>query len=115
MAFSDDNFDVLELQMLYKFAEERGVSKEDLEKILLEPSHNTSIPEMFEEKIEYLYDLAIMIWADNIVTEDETNTLKKYCLKFGFLKENIEDLAKFLLAKAKENVSKIDLIKQINQ
>ncbi|TMM28660.1 hypothetical protein FDT66_13740 [Polaribacter aestuariivivens] len=115
MAFSDDNFDTLELQMLYKFAEERGVSKEELEKILLQPSHNTSIPEKFEEKIEYLYDLAIMIWADNIVTEDEINTLKKYCLKFGFLKENIVELANFLLEKAKEKISKVDLIKQINQ
>ena len=67
------------------------------------------------EKIEYLYDLAIMIWADNVVTEDEINTLKKYCLKFGFLKENIVELAEFLLAKAKENIPKIDLIKQINQ
>jgi len=43
MAFSDDNFDLLELQMLYKFAEERGVTKEQLNEILLNPSHDTSI------------------------------------------------------------------------
>ena len=114
MAFSDDNFDLLELQMLYRFAEERGVSKNDLEKFLLEPSHNSTIPEKFEKKIEYLYDLAIMIWADNVATDDEINTLKKYCLKFGFLEENISNLSQFLLEKAKEKISKEDLILQIN-
>lgn len=113
MAFSDDNFDVLEMQMLYKFAEERGVSKQDLDKILLEPTHNTSIPVDIEEKIEYLYDLAIMIWADNLVTDDEITTLKKYCLKFGFLEENVTELCDFLLAKAKVKTSKEDLIKEI--
>lgn len=115
IAFSDDNFDVLEMQMLYKFAEERGVTKEDLESILLKPSHNSSIPEKFENKIEYLYDLAIMIWADNIVTQDEINTLRKYCLKFGFIEENISDLSDFLLEKAKEKVSKKDLLLIINK
>lgn len=113
MAFSDDNFDVLELQMLYKFAEERGVSKEELEKILLHPSHNSSIPEKLEKRIEYLYDLAIMIWADNQVTQDEINTLKKYCLKFGFVEENIPELVQFLLDKAKEKMPKEALINQI--
>lgn len=113
MAFSDDNFNVLELKMLHKFAEERGVSKGELDSILLSPSHTTSIPTTLEKRIEYLYDFAIMIWADNVVTDDEINTLKKYCLKFGFLKENIAELAEFLLKNAKENILKEELINKI--
>lgn len=110
MAFADDNFDVLELQMLYKFAEERGLSKDQLNDILLNPSQASSIPENLDEKIEYLYDLAIMIWADDIVTEDEKNTLKKYCLKFEFLEENIDDICEFLLENAKAKISIKELI-----
>ena len=113
IAFSDDNFDVLEMQMLYKFARERGVSKDQLNEILLNPSNEISIPETLEKKIEYLYDLAIMIWADEVVTEDEMNTLNKYCRKFGFLEENIDELSDFLLTNAKENKPKADLISQI--
>ncbi|WP_353780111.1 hypothetical protein [Winogradskyella sp. 3972H.M.0a.05] len=113
MAFSDDNFDVLELQMLYRFAEERGVSTNELNEILQNPSHGTSLPETLEDRIDYLYDLAIMIWADNIVTKDEENTLKKYCIKFGFLEENVQELSDFLLERAKENISKQELIKEI--
>ncbi|MEP3211157.1 MAG: hypothetical protein ABJN95_18360 [Maribacter sp.] len=110
MAFADDNFDVLELKMLYNFAEERGLSKGQLNEILLNPSQESAIPESLDEKIEYLYDLALMIWADGIVTEDEINTLKKYCLKFEFLKENIDDICEFLLENAKVKISLKELI-----
>ncbi|WP_298499826.1 hypothetical protein [uncultured Algibacter sp.] len=110
MAFSDDNFDVLEMQMLYKFANDRGFTKEQLDHILLNPSHESIIPESLEEKIEYLYDLALMIWADEVVTEDERITLKKYCLKFGFVEENIEELSQFLLKHAKDNLPKAELL-----
>lgn len=114
MAFSDDNFDVLEMQMLYKFAAERGVSKEQLNEILLNPSHETSIPETLELRVEYLYDLAVMIWADKKVTDDEYLTLKKYCKKFDFLEENIGELADYLLDCAKKNMPKEELINNIN-
>lgn len=105
MAFADDNFDVLELKMLYNFAEERGLSKDQLNEILLNPSQESFVPDSLEEKIEYLYDLALMIWADGIVTEDEINTLKKYCLKFQFLEENLDDICEFLLENAKVKIS----------
>lgn len=110
MAFTDDNFDVLELQMLYRFAEERGVAQEQLNEVLLNPSQNSIVPEELENKIEYLYDLALMIWADGVATDDEINTLRKYCLKFGFLEENVEDICGFLLENAKQNVSKKELM-----
>ncbi len=114
MAFSDDNFDVLEMQMLYKFAEERGVNKNDLNDILLHPSIETAIPETVEERIEFLYDLSVMIWADKKVTDDERVTLEKYCLKFGFVKENITELCDFLLDKAQKGISKLELLELIN-
>ncbi|WP_255566937.1 hypothetical protein [Flavobacterium litorale] len=115
MAFSDDNFDVLEMQMLYRFAEERGLTREQLNDILLNPSHDSSIPESLEQRIEYLYDLAVMIWADKKVTDDEYITLKKYCKKFEFLDENITALADYLLDCAKKGLKKEDIINEINQ
>lgn len=114
MAFSDDNFDVLELQMLYKFAEERGITKDQLNEILLNPSHDSLIPESLEKRVGYLYDLAVMIWADQKVTEDEYITLKKYCKKFEFLEENITELADYLLDCAKKDLPKEEIIKNIN-
>ncbi|MCL6267776.1 hypothetical protein M3P07_14860 [Flagellimonas sp. 2012CJ39-3] len=115
IAFTDDNFDVLELQMLYKFAEERGISKDQLNDILLHPSQDSIIPTSLEKKIEYLYDLAIMIWADGIVTDDEVNTLRKYCLKFDFEEENIKDICEFLLENAKANIPLKELISKMEE
>lgn len=115
MAFSDDNFHPMELQMLYKFAEERSITRLELDEILLNPASPTVIPENVEERIGYLYDLAVMIWADNQVTDDELNTLKKYCKKFEFLDENIDELANYLLDCAKKKQSRESLINDIKE
>ncbi|HEX8562700.1 MAG TPA: hypothetical protein VF676_06950 [Flavobacterium sp.] len=115
MALADDNFGVLELQMLYHFAEERGVPKEELDKLLLHPTGNdAAIPEELSKRIEYLYDLAVMILIDNIITEDERNTLKKYCRKFGFLDENVEELANYLLGCVQKGIKLDGIINQLN-
>ena len=37
MAICDDNFSKLELKMLYRFAEERGVTAKNLDEVLLSP------------------------------------------------------------------------------
>nr|WP_321237553.1 hypothetical protein [uncultured Psychroserpens sp.] len=115
IALSDDNFSHLEMQLLYKFAQDRDVSKLDLESILTGHSGKITIPETLEKRIEYLYDFAIMIWADNVITEDEKIALKKYILKFEFKEESAEELSTYLLESAKEEKSKEDLLKELNE
>lgn len=115
MALSDDQFDVLELQMLYHFADERGVPKEELDKLFLNPiSTDLIIPEELNTRIEYLYDLTRIIWADGKITDDELNMLKKYCRKFNFLDENINELSSYLIDCVQKNVQKEEIISQLN-
>jgi uncharacterized tellurite resistance protein B-like protein len=115
MALSDDQFDVLELQMLYHFADERGVPKEELDKLFLNPiSTDLIIPEELNTRIEYLYDLTRIIWADGKITDDELNMLKKYCRKFNFLDENINDLSSYLIDCVQKNIQKEEIISQLN-
>lgn len=102
IACADNNFDVLEMKQLYKFAELRGVGTEYLNNILTNPVYQLEVPNSIEKKIEYLYDLAIMIWADQKVTEDEYNLLKKYCETFEFLSENIDRICNYLIDCAKQ-------------
>tara|TARA_R110000868_G_scaffold363546_1_gene625861 strand:- start:1291 stop:1707 length:417 start_codon:yes stop_codon:yes gene_type:complete len=116
MAFADDNFDVLELQMLYQFADDRGIPAKELDKLLLNPvNEHSSIPADLDTKIEYLYDLAQMIIADGIITEDEKNTLKKYCKKFGFLEVNINELTDYLLDFVQKGGTRAALINELNK
>jgi len=115
MAMADDCFDVLELQMLYHFADERGIPKEELDKLLLSPiSTELIIPEELNTRIEYLYDFTRIIWADEKITEDELNMLKKYCRKFNFLDENINELSSYLIECVQKNISKEEIISQLN-
>lgn len=115
MALADDSFDVLELKLLYQFAENRGVPKVELDKLLLNPvDHSTTIPEDLPTRIEYMYDLATMILADGVVTDDEKNTLRKYCRKFEFLDENVNEISDYLLDCVQKGVSKSEIINQLN-
>jgi hypothetical protein len=115
MAFTDDNFNVLELQLLYHFAEERGIPKEELDKLFLNPvSHESEIPRDLNTRIEYLYDLTRIIWADERITDDEMNTLKKYCKKFEFLEENIDELSNYLIECVQKGIQKQEIINQLN-
>lgn len=113
IALSDENFSHLEMQLLYKFAEERGISELELDNILIGYSGEVVIPESLEDKIEYLYDFAQMIWADQIITDDERIAMKKYIKKFEFLEENIEELSSYLLESAKQNKSKDAILKEL--
>ena len=113
IALSDENFNHMEMQLLYRFAEEREISSTDLDKILTGAIGEVTIPSTLEERIEYLYDFALMIWADKKITEDESNALKKYCQKFEFLDENIDALADYLLTSAKESKTHKEIINEL--
>jgi len=114
MAICDDDFSPLELKMLYKSAEERGISSKNLDEILLNPINSKSlIPEMIDEKVEYLYDLTVMIWADGIVSENEYSALKKYVGMFGFLEENVQDIADYFIEAVKNGKTKTDILNDL--
>jgi uncharacterized tellurite resistance protein B-like protein len=115
MALTDDNFDILELQMLYHLAEERGIPREELDKLFLNPvNQEVDIPEDLNIRIEYLYDLTRIMWADGKITDDELNTLKKYCKKFEFLDENIDELSSYLIDCVQKGIDKKEIINQLN-
>ncbi|WP_421945501.1 hypothetical protein [Pedobacter sp.] len=114
MAICDDDFSSLELKMLYKFAEERGITPKNLDEILLNPIDSKSnFPDLLEEKIEYLYDLTVMIWADEKIDENERITLEKYIKLFGFMEENIAAIAEYFLESVKSNKTKQTIISEL--
>lgn len=114
MALCDDDFSPLELKMLYKTAEERGISSKKLDEILLNPINSKSlIPETIEEKVEYLFDLTVMIWADGVVTENELSALNKYVALFGFVEENVKDIADYFIEAVKQGKTKQDILNDL--
>lgn len=114
MACADDNFDSPEMKQLYLFAEQRGLETDQLEKILTDPLARLTIPETRDERIEYLYDLALMTWADKEVTDDEYSTLQKFCRRFQFEDSNVDGICAFLLECAQQEMSLPQVLTKIN-
>ncbi len=114
MAICDDNFSKLELKMLYKFAEERGVTAKSLDEILLNPIDSQhTIPTEIEQKIDYLYDLTTMIWADERIDDNERSALEKYIKIFGFVESNIPEIADYFLESVKQGKTKNEIINEL--
>ena len=114
MAICDEHFSALELRMLYKFAKERGVVSKDLDEVLLNPIDSKNVlPKMMEEKIDYLYDLTVMIWADEQIDDNERSALEKYIKLFGFVEENISEIADYFLASVKNGKTKNEIINEL--
>lgn len=102
--------------MLFKLGQERGIQKEEIEQIILQPdSTKFTIPQDTVTKIEYLYDYVTMILADGKVDEHEHLTLKKFCLKFGFDERNVPAIMQFLIEEAMNGTDKREIIEQVKQ
>ncbi len=114
MAICDDSFSKLELKMLYRFAEERGITSKNLDELLLNPIGSKNIlPNLLEEKIDYLYDLTVMIWADERIDDNERSALEKYIKLFGFVDSNVVEIADYFLNSVKTGKTKNDIINEL--
>jgi uncharacterized tellurite resistance protein B-like protein len=114
MAICDDDFSALELKMLYKCAEDRGISSKNLDDILLNPINIKSLlPQTIEEKVDYLYDLTGMIWADGIVSPNEYSAMEKYVLMFGFVEENVKAIVDYLIEAVQIGKDKTDILYEL--
>jgi hypothetical protein len=116
MAISDANADVRELEVLYQIGEARGVTRAEIDTLLLQPNQaGISQPQTVLEKIECLYDLSLIAWADGSVDPQERKALELFCSRFGFKDENISRLCDFVLEEASRNTSKEQLLQMVSQ
>ena len=105
MIVADGDVAVSELDEMYRIARENyGLTQEEINKAVLSGGSAFYIPEMKEDKIKYLYDLALIAAADGVIEESEVFLLKNYALKFGFLQENVDDLVALLLDSAQRKL-----------
>ncbi|WP_299818080.1 hypothetical protein [uncultured Pontibacter sp.] len=116
LALSDTQIDSEELEMLFQLGQNKGIAREEIEKIILRPdSIKFTIPQDTLTKIEYLYDYVTMILADGRVDEHEELTLRKFCKKFGFEEQNIPVIMQYLIEEATKGTDKKVIIEQVKQ
>lgn len=108
----DKKIDPNELITLRQIGREYGISQNEMDQIFLMPA-NVVIPADFDEKICNLYDYARIIWADGQVTTEERKLLCRYIVDYGFMEENAEEFADFMIEAVNNNISKEEILATI--
>lgn len=114
LALSDGYLDFKELQALYDIGVEHGITPEQINQLVITANINQKPPETIAEKVECLYDLTRMAWADGKIAQEERNIIKKCVIRYGFLPENAEGIVDYFIENVKENKSKTDILNEIN-
>jgi len=116
MALSDSQIEIKELETLYRIGEARGISRAEIDALLMNADQEGfSPPETVLEKIDCLYDLSLIAWADGTVDPDEKKTLALFCARFGFRDENISGICEYLLDEASRNTPKEQILSTVSQ
>jgi uncharacterized tellurite resistance protein B-like protein len=102
MVLADTEIHPKELELLYRISKEKGLSEEDIQNAILSPGTLLSSNELSDdEKIEYLYNLARMAWADDVIDDREKECLHNTCKRLGFDEQYVIEITDFLLEQAK--------------
>lgn len=87
-----------EFGMLHKEGKKFGLTDPEIDKLILsEKDHHYHPPYSLADKFEHLYNIAVMVLADEVVTESEMKILRRFSIEAGFDSKVIDDLIKVLL------------------
>ncbi len=119
MAMNDDIITKGEQNFLDRLANRLNISEDDYKKLLKDyNSRPINAPNSYDQRLDRLYDLARMVWADKIRQKNQVKLLRRFCVALGFHAVN----AKYITKKALELVrQEVDLdefkygIKNMNQ
>ena len=116
MVMADGEVSTKEKMELYRIGEEfYNVRPEEFDRLLLSDEILFYIPQTEEEKILYLYDFALIAWADDKVSDEEIQVLKSFALRCGVQEGEVQPLVDLLLEKAKEHISHEDLMREFSE
>jgi uncharacterized tellurite resistance protein B-like protein len=116
MTVADGNVSPKELEQMYKIGlDYYKLTPEEIDKTIISGDIVFYKPETEEEKVLYLYDLALIACANDVVDEEEKLLLKRYAIKFDVALSQVDTLIEFLLQNAKEKLSHEELLKQLSK
>ena len=114
LALSDEQFDFTELQFLYSIGVNHGITPEQINQLVLTANITPKVPDTIAEKVECLYDLARMAWADGKIEPEEREIIRKCVMRYGFLPENATEIVDYFIESVKDNKSKEEILHEIN-
>lgn len=107
---SDGKIDQYELEMLHKEGRKFGLTDPEIDKLInSESAHHYNPPYSLQEKFEHLYNVSVMILADEEVSEGERRLFRKFAIEAGFDDKTIDNLMELLLEGIRNNESEEDM------
>lgn len=101
LAHIDGHFDDAERAIVQKMATKFGVTNEELEHMIKDEDHFEYHPPVdLEERFELLYDIVMMMLADNELAESELKMFRMCALGLNFNHEKLDELTQYLIEKA---------------
>lgn len=91
VAMSDDVINDAEKAFLDRLAIRLNITEEAYKEILKDyKSHPINPPVSYDRRLERLYDLARMVWADHMEQKAQVKMLRKMCIGLGFNPDNVK-------------------------
>lgn len=116
MVMADGEVSQREKTELYRIGEEfYNVKQEEFDRLFLSDEILFYIPQTEEEKLLYLYDFALIAWADGSVVDEERQMLEHFALRFGVQPDEVKPLIDLLLDKAEQHLSHEELMKEFSE
>jgi len=94
VAMSDGVINDAEKEFLDRLATRLDITEHEYKEILKDyKSHPINAPHSYDMRLERLYDLARMVWADHIEGPNQLGLLEKLCIGLGFNQDNVKYIA----------------------
>lgn len=105
-----------ELGMLHKEGKKFGLTDPEIDKLIsTESQHSYHAPYSLADKFEHLYNVAVMILADDEVSESEKKMIRKFAIEAGFDDKAIDRLLDLLFDGIRNNESEEALLKKFRK
>jgi uncharacterized tellurite resistance protein B-like protein len=112
----DGKIDPAEMEMLHREGRKFGLTDPEIDNLIEKGGeHGYHTPYSLDEKFEQLYNVAVMILADKVVTEQEKKAIRRIATEAGFNDEIIEFLRVLLLEGIENNVSEEVLLEKFKK
>ncbi len=116
MVLADGIVQAKELETLYRIGREcYNLSEEEINQYVLSAGTSFVTPDDFSEKVEILYYMAEIAWADGELDDTEKRLLSRYAIRLGFMEENADEIAEWLLDQVHSGSSLTEVLKSIEQ
>lgn len=114
MILADGIVDSRELETVYRIGRENyGLSAEEIMSTVRDSGTSFILPETIGEKVELLYQMGEIAWADGEIEDSERSLMRRYASRMGFEEENLDGIIDYILDKVNSKVPVDYVIKEV--